>query len=132
MPAGNSDRGQVLARALSGDRGPVVRNVIRGRDGGVVRVMVVRDSAMDSAIAILCCKLFWRVVWQELGRHVGMQSTWIHGHRESGRDRRGWDWACPGERGPVISGANEVGMGWRIKCGKCVGGVPLARLELSA
>ncbi len=109
-----------------------MRNVIRGRDGGAVRFMVVPGLAMDTAIVILCCKLFWRVVWLELGRQVGMESTWFDRHREIGRDRRGWDWACPGEQGTVFACGNEAGMAWRIKCGKCVGGVPPARLELSA
>jgi hypothetical protein len=76
--ASDSDRRQVLARALWGDRGAIVRNVIRGRDCGVVRFMVVPGLAMDTAIVILCCKLFWRVVWLELGRHVGLWSTWFH------------------------------------------------------
>ena len=132
MPASDSDRWPVLARALWGDRGAIVRNVLRGRDGGVVGFMVVPGVAMDTAIVILWCKLFWRVVWLEVGRHVGMGSTWIHRHRESGRDRRGWVCGCPCERDRVCGCVNEVGMGWRIKCGKCVGGVPLARLELSA
>lgn len=132
MPGSDSDRRPVVARALWGDRGAIVRNVIRGRDGGVVRFMVVSGLAMDTAVVILWCTLFWRVVWLELGRHVGMQSTWFHRHRERGRDRRGWVWACPGERDMVCGCVNEVGMAWKIKCGKCVGGVPLARLELSA
>jgi hypothetical protein len=108
-----------------------VRKVIRRGGDRAVRFMVVPDLAMDTAIVILCSKLFWRVWWLELGRPAGMQSTWIHRHEEIGRDRRGWDWACRGERGRVCGCVNEVGMGWRIKCGKCVGGVPPARLELS-
>jgi hypothetical protein len=58
----DSDRRPVVARALWGDRGAIVRNVIRGHDGGVVRFMVVPGLAMDTAVVILWCTLFWRVV----------------------------------------------------------------------
>lgn len=127
-----SDRRHLLARALYGDWRAVVRDVIRRRDGDVGRFMLVPGSQMHTPTVILWGKVFWRVPWLELGRHGGMRSTRSHRHREIVRDRRGCACIWPGERRTVSVCVNVGGMAGRIKCGKCVGGVPRARLELSA